>query len=154
MNSNNTRHQSDTCRNKHNQIKGFIIFPQLWFSKLIYFITDVQSYSLCIYNYKLMYTYHIISKITDVNYTNLDRHNSNHAPTSSSLLNTHEISYPHPTPNPTPPYTRRTPKYSCLQVCCQSINLKMAIRAKTCSWYPRNKQHIYLTTRQLCSTVD
>jgi len=34
------------------------------------------------------------------------------------------------------------PKYSCLQVCCQSINLKMAIRAETCSWYLCNKQHI------------
>ena len=36
-------------------------------------------------------------------------------------------------PNPPPPYTRRMPKYSCLEVCCQSINLKMAIRAETCS---------------------
>ena len=34
------------------------------------------------------------------------------------------------------------PKYSCLQVCCQSINLKMVIRAETCSWYLCNKQHI------------
>ena len=34
------------------------------------------------------------------------------------------------------------PKYSCLQVCCQSINLKMAIAAETCSWYLCNKQHI------------
>jgi len=34
------------------------------------------------------------------------------------------------------------PKYSCLQVCCQSINLKMAIRAETCSWYLCNKQYI------------
>ena len=33
-------------------------------------------------------------------------------------------------------------KYSCLQVCCQSVNLKMAIRAETCSWYLCNKQHI------------
>ena len=24
------------------------------------------------------------------------------------------------------------PKYSCLQVCCQSINLKMATKAETC----------------------
>ena len=40
----------------------------------------------------------------------LGRHNSTHAPTSPSLLNTHEISYP------PPPYTRRMPKYSCLQV--------------------------------------
>ena len=55
------------------------------------------------------------------------------APTSPSLLNTHEISYPHPTPNPPPAYTKRMPKYSCLQVYCQSINLKMAIRAETCS---------------------
>ena len=45
-------------------------------------------------------------------------------------------------PNPPPPYTRCMPKYSCLQVCCQSINLKMAIRAETCSWYLCNKQHI------------
>ena len=34
------------------------------------------------------------------------------------------------------------PKYSCLQVCCQSINLKMAIRAETCSWDLCNKRHI------------
>ena len=40
------------------------------------------------------------------------------------------------------PYTRRIPKYSYLQVCCQSLNLKMAIRAETCSWYLCNKQHI------------
>ena len=45
-------------------------------------------------------------------------------------------------PNPPPPYTRRMPKYSCLQVCCQSIKLKMAIRAETCSRYLRNKQYI------------
>ena len=66
----------------------------------------------------------------------LGRQNSTHAPTSPSLLNTHEISYP------PPPYTRRMPKYSCLQVCCQSINLKMAIKAETCSWYLCNKQHM------------
>ena len=30
----------------------------------------------------------------------LDRHNSTHAPTSPSLLNSHEISYSHPTPTP------------------------------------------------------
>ena len=34
------------------------------------------------------------------------------------------------------------PKYSCLQAYCQSINLKMAIRAETCSSYLCNKQHI------------
>jgi hypothetical protein len=45
-------------------------------------------------------------------------------------------------PNPPPPYTRRMPKYSCFQFCCQSINLKMAMRAETCSWYLCNKQHI------------
>ena len=33
------------------------------------------------------------------------------------------------------------PNYSCLEVCCQSINLKMAIRAETRSWYLCNKQH-------------
>jgi hypothetical protein len=32
----------------------------------------------------------------------LGRHNNTHAPTSPSLLNTHEISYLHPTPTPTP----------------------------------------------------
>jgi hypothetical protein len=45
-------------------------------------------------------------------------------------------------PNSPPPYTRHMPKYSCLQVCCQSINLKMAIRAETCSWSLCNTQHI------------
>ena len=49
-----------------------------------------------VYIYK--YTVSIISKIIDVNYINLARHNSTHAPTSPSLLNTHEISYPQPTP--------------------------------------------------------
>ena len=72
----------------------------------------------------------------------LGRHNSTHAPTSPSLLNTHEISYPHPNPTPLHHTKRRMPKYSCLQVCCQSINLKMAIRAETCSWYLCNEQHI------------
>jgi len=31
--------QSDTCHNKHNHIRGFIQFHQLWFSKLIYSVT-------------------------------------------------------------------------------------------------------------------
>ena len=44
-------------------------------------------------------------------------------------------------PSPPPPYTRRMPKYSCLQVCCQSINLKMAIRAETCSVGRHNSTH-------------
>ena len=55
---------------------------------------------------------------------------------------THTRSRTPSNPNPLPPYTRHTPKYSCLQVCCQSINLKMAIRAETCSLYLCNKQHI------------
>ena len=41
-----------------------------------------------------------MSNIIDLNYTNSGQHNSTHAPTSPSLLNTHEISYPHPTPTP------------------------------------------------------
>jgi hypothetical protein len=96
--------------------------------------------------------------MTDVNYTNLGRHNSTHAPhnsthapTSPSLLNTHEISYPHPTPTPLH-HTQNACPCSCLQVCCQSINLKMAIRAETCSWYLCNKQHIS-NHRQLINSI-
>ena len=36
----------------------------------------------------------------DVKYTKLGRDNSTNAPTSPSILNTHKISYPHPTPTP------------------------------------------------------
>ena len=47
-----------------------------------------------------MYTYTCNTQYFRCNYTNLGRHNSTHAPTLPSLLNTHEISYPHPTPTP------------------------------------------------------
>jgi hypothetical protein len=33
--------QSDTCLNKHNQIRD-IKFPQLWFSKLTYLVTNIH----------------------------------------------------------------------------------------------------------------
>ena len=64
------------------------------------------------------------------------------APTSSSLLNTHEISYPHPTPTPLHHAQDPCQSIAAYKFCCQSINLKMAIRAETCSWYLCNKQHI------------
>ena len=55
-------------------------------------------------------------------------HNSTHAPHNSTHAPHNSTHAPTCTP--------------CLQVCCQSINLKMAIRAETCSWYLCNKQHI------------
>ena len=71
-----------------------------------------------------------------------DRHNSTLAPASPSLLNTHEISYPHPTPTPLHHTQDAFQSIAAYKFCCQSINLKMAIRAETCSWYLCNKQHI------------
>ena len=63
----------------------------------------------------------------------LRRHNSTHAPTSPSLLNTHEISYPHPTPTPLHHTQDACQSINAYKFCCQSVNLKMAIRAETCS---------------------
>ena len=54
-----------------------------------------------------------------------------HAPTSPSLLNTHEISYPHPTPTPLHHTQDACQSTAAYKFCCQSINLKMVIRTKT-----------------------
>jgi len=70
------------------------------------------------------------------------RHNSTHASTSPSLLNTDEISYPHPTPTPLHHTQDARQSIAAYKFCCQSINLKMAVRAETCSRYLCNKQHI------------
>jgi hypothetical protein len=72
----------------------------------------------------------------------LDGDMSTHAPTSPSLLNTHEISYPHPTPTPLHHTQYACQSIAAYKFCCQSVNLKMAIRAETCNWYLCNKQHI------------
>jgi len=72
----------------------------------------------------------------------LGRHNSTHAPTSPSLLNIHEISYPNSTPAPLHHTQDACQRIAAYKFCCQSINLMMAIRAETYSWYLCNKQHI------------
>ena len=56
----------------------------------------------------------------------------------------------HPSkPNRLPLYTRRMPKYSCLQVCCQSVNLKMAMRAETCSFTCTHTPPSLLNTHEI-----
>ena len=109
---------------------------------LAIFTIYVHNYSLCIYNYKLMYTYTCNIQYFRCNLYKLRRHNSTHAPTSPSLVNTHEISYPHSTPTPLHHTQDARQSVAAYKFCCQSVNLKMAIRAETCSWYLCNKQHI------------
>ena len=76
---------------------------------------------------------------------------STHAPTSPSLLNTLEISYPHPTPNPLHHTKDACQSIAAYKFCCQSVNLKMAIRAETC----RSAQYTHVpTSPSLLNTHD
>jgi hypothetical protein len=109
---------------------------------LAIFTIYVHNYSLCIYNYKLMYTY-----TCNIQYYRCKLYKLSPAqqyPCTHITLPTQHTRdlVPPSNPNPPPPYTRRMPKYSCLQVLSSIYQPEDPIRAETCSWYLCNKQHI------------